>query len=135
MAKLMEENSDLSDSDSDSGDNSEEGRDSSERQDADKEKPKGRRKKKDGAKERTRPSKDWNRIYESPPSTIAIMIVACWILRIPCLYRDFARYGFDLFHMGYRSLMKTSFGLGQSNRTNYRTWIPSGCFLRAWYST
>jgi hypothetical protein len=131
----MEENSDLSDSDSDLGDNSEEGKDPTERQDADNEKSKRRGKKKDGGRDRTRSSKDWYRIYESPPSTIAIMIVACWILRIPCLYHDFARYGFDLFHTAYRSLRTTSFGLGLSNRMNYRTWIPSGCFLRAWYST
>ncbi|KAF9008975.1 hypothetical protein BDQ17DRAFT_1406924 [Cyathus striatus] len=29
--------------------------------------------------------------YESPASTIAVLVVACWTLRLPVLYRDFAR--------------------------------------------
>lgn len=29
-------------------------------------------------------------VYEGPSSTIAVLVVACWILRIPILYRDFS---------------------------------------------
>lgn len=31
-------------------------------------------------------------VYESPASTIAVLIVACWTMRIPALCRDFTRY-------------------------------------------
>jgi RNA polymerase I-specific transcription initiation factor RRN7 len=30
--------------------------------------------------------------YESPVSTIAVLVVGCWTLRIPVMYRDFSRY-------------------------------------------
>ena len=30
-------------------------------------------------------------VYESPASTIAVLIVACWTLRIPVMYRDFTQ--------------------------------------------
>lgn len=30
--------------------------------------------------------------YESPAGTIAVLVVACWTLRIPVMYRDFSRY-------------------------------------------
>ena len=38
--------------------------------------------------------KDKGRLaYESPMSTIAVLVVACWTMRIPVLYSDFTRYG------------------------------------------
>ena len=30
--------------------------------------------------------------YESPASTVAVLVVGCWTLRIPVMYRDFSRY-------------------------------------------
>ena len=30
-------------------------------------------------------------LYESPASTIAVLVVGCWTLRIPVMYRDFSR--------------------------------------------
>ena len=30
--------------------------------------------------------------YESPVGTIAVLVVGCWTLRIPVMYRDFSRY-------------------------------------------
>ena len=30
--------------------------------------------------------------YESLVGTIAVLVVGCWILRIPVMYRDFSRY-------------------------------------------
>ncbi|KAF8165266.1 hypothetical protein B0H34DRAFT_648113 [Crassisporium funariophilum] len=32
-----------------------------------------------------------NKGYDSPVSTIAVLVVACWTLRIPVMYRDFSR--------------------------------------------
>lgn len=29
--------------------------------------------------------------YETPVNTIAVLVVACWMLRIPVMYRDFTR--------------------------------------------
>ena len=31
-------------------------------------------------------------VYESPVSTVAVLVVGCWTLRIPVMYRDFSRY-------------------------------------------
>lgn len=31
--------------------------------------------------------------YESLVGTIAVLVVGCWTLRIPVMYRDFSRYG------------------------------------------
>ena len=31
------------------------------------------------------------RKYEAPPSTIAVLALACWILRVPAMYLDFIR--------------------------------------------
>jgi RNA polymerase I-specific transcription initiation factor RRN7 len=40
-----------------------------------------------------KPSKSKGRFaYESPASTIAVLVVGCWTLRIPVMYRDFSRY-------------------------------------------
>ena len=30
--------------------------------------------------------------YDSPESTIAVLVVACWTLRLPVMYADFVRY-------------------------------------------
>lgn len=30
--------------------------------------------------------------YESLVSTIAVLVIGCWTLRIPVMYRDFSRY-------------------------------------------
>jgi len=39
-----------------------------------------------------KPSKSKGRFaYESPASTIAVLVVGCWTLRIPVMYRDFSR--------------------------------------------
>jgi hypothetical protein len=88
MAQLMKENSDLSSSEI--SDEDEEGEDSaagdSANSAADRKKTRRGRKRGEGTG-----SRQWHRFYESPPSTIAVLMVACWILRIPCLYRDFAR--------------------------------------------
>ena len=29
---------------------------------------------------------------EGPASTVAVLVVTCWLLRIPVMYQDFARY-------------------------------------------
>ena len=40
-----------------------------------------------------KPSKSKTRsAYESPVGTIAVLVVGCWTLRIPVMYRDFSRY-------------------------------------------
>lgn len=70
LEKLMRENSDL-ESSSSSGDNDDE------------------RKGIAGLKEnpRKRRNHDLHR-YESPSNNIAILMLACWTLRVPVLYRD-----------------------------------------------
>lgn len=75
LDQLMKENSDVSSSET--GDEETSNSDPT---------LKARKKKKRGTR-----SRNWHHIYESPPSTIAILMVACWVLRVPCLYRDFAR--------------------------------------------
>lgn len=80
MEQLMKENSELSSSETDE----EEGSHDPPNSDGE---PNTKKKRKKGE----RSAIQWHHIYESPPSTIAVLIVACWILRIPCLYRDFAR--------------------------------------------
>ena len=44
-------------------------------------------------------SKKGRYAYEMPASTIAVLIVACWTLRIPVMYRDFTRW--DRFFLDY----------------------------------
>jgi RNA polymerase I-specific transcription initiation factor RRN7 len=65
---LMQENSDISDSSNEEDDNLV---------------PAGDKK---PGKSKTKPA------YESPVGTIAVLVVGCWTLRIPVMYRDFSRY-------------------------------------------
>ena len=65
---LMQENSDISDSSEEEGNNSIPTSDKKPRN------SKGRY------------------AYESPASTVAVLVVGCWTLRIPVMYRDFSRY-------------------------------------------
>ncbi|KAG5639283.1 hypothetical protein H0H81_004944 [Sphagnurus paluster] len=66
MAALLRANSDLDESSGEEGEK--------------KERPTGKGK---GTKGR--------RVYESPASTISVLLVACWMMRIPVLCRDFTR--------------------------------------------
>ena len=65
---LLQENSDISDSSDEEDDNLV---------------PAGDRK---PGKSKTRSA------YESLMATIAVLVVGCWTLRIPVMYRDFSRY-------------------------------------------
>ena len=66
---LMQENSDISDSSEEEDDNLI---------------PAGHKK---SGKSKTKSA------YESLVGTIAVLVVGCWTLRIPVMYRDFSRYG------------------------------------------
>ena len=42
--------------------------------------------------QQTRKTKLANRPYESPMANISILMLACWMLRLPMMYMDFKRY-------------------------------------------
>jgi RNA polymerase I-specific transcription initiation factor RRN7 len=88
LAALLQMNSDIS-SPSDSEDETE-GEFKRQEQGEGKTKTKGRRHKGRYA-------------YEMPASTIAVLIVACWTLRIPVMCRDFARW--DRFFLDYHGVL------------------------------
>lgn len=67
LEALMQENSDISDSSEEEGENLI---------------PSNKKK---GGKSKGRIA------WESPASTIAVLVVGCWTLRIPVMYRDFSR--------------------------------------------
>lgn len=71
LEALMQENSELSDSEEEKGE-----KDTEERHDLGKKRAGKRRGYID---------------YESPISTIAVLVVGCWMLRIPVMYKDFTR--------------------------------------------
>lgn len=121
MDELMKANSDLSSSSSEDEEDSFDPQPS-----ADDAESSG--KKKRGKGER---SNKWYRLYESPASTIAVLVVGCWMLRIPCLYRDLTRYG-PAIVISLIAMMNGWLFIGSLNHTNCRTWILCGCFPRTW---
>lgn len=75
LERLMRENSELESSDNEEGDgNSGPAR----------AKPKSQRSQSG--------SRQMQQLYESPANTIAILVLACWTIRIPVAYHDFSRW-------------------------------------------
>ena len=77
--------------------------------------------------------------YEGMSSTVAVLMLGCWTMRIPVLYLDFARcapvHWSIFFWVGHRSMLihgNFVFNLGSSSRMNCRTWILCGCYRRTW---
>ncbi|KAI3612209.1 ribosomal protein [Moniliophthora roreri] len=54
----------------------------------------------DGSTLKQAPKITRRRAYEGPANNLAVLMIACWTMRVPMLYRDFARYA-ELYELPY----------------------------------
>lgn len=101
LAALLQENSEESSSSSSSSSEDESGTETGQKPKL-KNTKKGKEKDDTGDKKQKGKKKNKGRhVYESPASTLAVLITACWTLRIPVLARDFIRRVFSLYFSGH----------------------------------
>jgi RNA polymerase I-specific transcription initiation factor RRN7 len=62
--------------------------------------------------------------WDSPTSNVAVLVVACWTMRIPVMCADFRK---SVHSLGFSNLT-ADIVAGSSSCTKYRTWILFGCF-------